>query len=247
MADDREQRVLAEDELYQQYEQSVITELERELAAPARRRSIARVCVVSFVVFMVLGNVAIAAASLVAQRLDRTVHLELPGVHNGFVVDDKVWRGAAPGEEAYRSLAAAGAATIVDLRAEDDLEIDRELLRELGLRRVHIPIRDGQRPSDAQVRHFIEVVNETRDGTVFVHCGAGVGRTGSIVAAYRLLGGTASRFEVLRDNLTAGPPSLEQLSYAANSSITGTHDPNPILVGASRVLDAPRRIWSYIK
>lgn len=246
MIDFRDARVLGT-EPYELYERRVLTDLETELAAPSRARRIVRACVVSFLAFMLLGNLAVASASLIAQRHDRTVHLELAGVHNGFVVDEKVWRGAAPSEEAYRSLAAAGATTIVDLRGEDHLVTDHDLLRELGLRRVHIPIRDGQRPSDAQVRHFIDVVNDNQRGTVFVHCGAGVGRTGSMVAAYRLMGGTASRVDVLRDNLAAGPPSLEQLSYMANSSITGTHDPHPILVGASRVLDAPRRIWSYVK
>lgn len=215
---------------------------------PARSsplRLVLRGLIIAFVAFMVLGNVAVAVTSLVAQRHPRTTELKIDGVHNGFVVDDQLWRGGAPSPDGYRSLAAAEVTTIVDLRAERDLGIDEQLLREEGLKRVHIPIRDGQRPSDAQLARFAEVM-ASEPGRVFVHCGAGVGRTGAVIGAYRALRGEDS-LQILRDNLAAGPPSLEQLSYMFNSTVERAHDPHPALVAASRVLDAPRRMWSYVK
>lgn len=217
----------------------------RVLARPSRWRHALRGLIIGFVAFMVLGNVAVAVTSLLAQRSPRTIQLKLDGIHNGFVVDENLWRGAAPSAEGYRSLAAADVTTVIDLRAERDLDIDDQLLREEGLERIHIPIRDGQRPSDAQLARFAEIM-ASEPGRVFVHCGAGVGRTGSMIGAYRALQGHDPK-DILRDNLAAGPPSLEQLSYMFNSTMERAHDPHPALVMASRVLDAPRRLWSYVK
>ena len=96
-------------------------------------------------------------------------------VDNLAAVDAKVWRGAAPGSPAaYRSLAAAGVTTVVDLRAERQLPIDADIARSYGLTLVSLPIRDGQIPTCQQIAEFLEVV-ETSPGTVFLHCGAGVG------------------------------------------------------------------------
>lgn len=75
--------------------------------------------------------------------------------------------------------------TIIDLRAERDLDIPQGLPAELDVERVRLPVRDGQAPPPGVVREVLRVVEEA-DGTVFLHCGAGVGRTGSIVAAYRV-------------------------------------------------------------
>ena len=88
-------------------------------------------------------------------------------------------------------------------------------------------------------------VRITSPGKVFVHCGAGVGRTGSMVASYLVATGKASPREALEKNLAVGPPSLEQVSYVAR--LDGDFDrPNPGLVAVSRFLDAPRRIWSRV-
>jgi protein tyrosine phosphatase (PTP) superfamily phosphohydrolase (DUF442 family) len=210
--------------------------------APLRRfRRYALLAVAGFVGFLVLGNLTIVAASL-SLRGDS---LPAPDVRvdNFRVVDDQVWRGAAPSAATYRDLAAAGATTVVDLRAEDDLTVDTALLDDLGITRFHLPFRDGQIPSQAQVDHFLGIVRNS-NGPVFVHCGAGVGRTGAMVAAYLVRTGEADGVEALRRNLSVGPPSLEQVTFAA--TLEGAHAdrvPAPVVI-VSRVLDAPRRLWS---
>ena len=93
---------------------------------------------------------------------------------------------------------------------------DEELLAELGLSRFHLPVRDGQLPTAEQAARFVEIV-EASDGIVYVHCGAGVGRTGAMVAHYLTTTGETSSSEALRRNLAVGPPSLEQILFAARA------------------------------
>lgn len=176
-----------------------------------------------------------------------------PGVPKFAAVDERLWRGAAPDGLGYRTLAERGVRTIVDLRAEEHLEDISPWLTSLGVTLVRIPIRDGQAPTQAQVDRFRDAVRSS-PGTVFVHCGAGIGRTGVMAATYLVEERGESPRLALRENLELGPPSLEQLDYV--SDLEGTpagsgratsaevERPGAVVVGASRVLDAPRRLWS---
>jgi protein tyrosine phosphatase (PTP) superfamily phosphohydrolase (DUF442 family) len=221
---------------------SLDLDLEKSVGPLRRLRRLALLGAVGFVAFMLLGNLTILGASLTA-RGTGTLPAPAVRVDNFRVVDEQVWRGAAPSEATFRDLAAAGATTIVDLRAEDDLTVDQALLTDLGLRRFHLPIRDGQIPSQAQVDDFMAIVGDS-DGPVFVHCGAGVGRTGAMVAAYLVGVGEANGLQAVRQNLSVGPPSLEQLTFAATLDGAEAHRvPAPVVV-VSRILDAPRRLWS---
>jgi protein-tyrosine phosphatase len=161
-------------------------------------------------------------------------------VSNLRFIDEHLWRSAAPTEDGYRNLAALGMTTVVDLRAEKDLVDHEAFLESIGVDLVRMPIRDGQVPPQQVIDDFLAVVHDS-PGPVLVHCGAGVGRTGVVVAAYMLAAGH-SGIDAVRHNLSVGPPSLEQLSYA----VSGGEDPNVVVTGLSRVLDAPRRIWHNI-
>ncbi len=77
------------------------------------------------VLSLVVGNLAILAASKWARSTTPLTRIEsMPGIDKLQAVDAKLWRGAAPTEDGYRNLAAAGTTTVVDLRAEDGLEQD---------------------------------------------------------------------------------------------------------------------------
>ncbi|KAJ3368444.1 Dual specificity protein phosphatase cdc14a [Allomyces arbusculus] len=52
-----------------------------------------------------------------------------------------------------------------------------------GIEHVEMYFPDGSCPSDAIVRRFLDLA-ESRDGPLAVHCKAGLGRTGSLIAAY---------------------------------------------------------------
>ena len=194
---------------------------------------------------LVVSNAGIALAVPVVRLsvpVDRPA--DVRGVEHLRAVDDKVWRGDAPSREGYAGLAKAGVTTVVDLRAERDIEPPLDLLRDLGLTRVALPVRDGQTPTPEQVRAFQRVVAES-PGLVYVHCGAGVGRTGSMAGAYLVSAGDDAGDALLR-NLSVGPPSVEQIWYVARSDGSLQQPPLPVRA-LSRVLDAPRRTWSNLR
>ena len=210
-------------------------------AAPHPRRHVVR-AVIAVVAFLVLGNALILGTTLFFRFATPAAAAEAEGIANVHPVDDKVIRGAAPNADGLRDLAAAGVTTIIDLRAEADLASHDELLADLGIERFHLPIRDGQLPTEAQAAELIRIVEEA-PGKVFLHCGAGVGRTGAMTAWYLNVTGQAEGSEALRRNLSVGPPSLEQIVFSVTTAGGEYRRPGPVVTVLSRVLDGPRRIW----
>ena len=94
---------------------------------------------------------------------------------------------------------------------------------------------------DAGVTTVIDLRSDSERGASVdvVHCGAGVGRTGAMVAASETALGEMGGAEAARRNLAVGPPSLEQLAFAVREG----ERPGPVVTALSRVLDSPRRIW----
>jgi protein-tyrosine phosphatase len=201
---------------------------------------------VGFVVFMVVGNVAIAVASQIARRPTPNEPLaSVAGVKHLHAVDTRVWRSSAPSRDAYAAVAGRGVRTVIDLRAERDLRDDSSHLAAHSVELVRLPIRDGQTPTPTQVETALSVIRSS-EGIVLVHCGAGVGRTGTIAAAYLVDTGAATPRQAVSRNLAVGPPSLEQIWYVANLDHGFEQPPFAVKV-VSRTLDAPRRIWSRVR
>jgi protein-tyrosine phosphatase len=207
---------------------------------------VAAMLLAAVVGLVVVGNVAIMAASWWANRTTSTSTIgSVRGVDNLQAVDDRLWRGAAPTADGYRGLAQGGITTVVDLRAESGVTADAEAVRQLGMRYVHLPVRDGQVPDAEQVSAFLRLVDEA-PGRVFVHCGAGVGRTGAMVGAY-LVGKGGDVVQALKRNLAVGPPTLEQVVFVAKLDRRDGFTPVGAGVTAmSRVIDFPRRAWHVI-
>src|SRR3989338_10219871 len=105
-----------------------------------------------------------------------------------YQVDPSLYRGAQPTPEGFRRLADLGVKTVVNLRAQGRVRRvqERQVVESLGMRWVSLPMRSYWRPTDAQVRAFLEVVSDPSRQPVFVHCQQGEDRTGSLVAVYRV-------------------------------------------------------------
>lgn len=196
--------------------------------------------VVSLSILAMSGSARSAQRAAAAQRVQG-----VPGVHNFTHVDRHLWRGGAPTSEGYERLSALGVRTVIDLRAERLSAADLRAPARAGLPVVRVPVRDGQAPAQDQVARFLSAV-ERSPGPVFVHCGAGVGRTGSMAAAYLVRTGQATAAEATARSLAVGPPSLEQIAFMRGLTPDRAGSPPAAVVALSRVADSPRRSWSRL-
>ena len=99
-------------------------------------------------------------------------------------MDDRFYRGAQPLESDYQSLKDLGITTIIDLR-NDPTDYEKAAAEALGMKYVNIPMSGWKRPQMEDVNTFLALVDNPETGKFFVHCKAGIHRTGVIGAAYR--------------------------------------------------------------
>lgn len=215
---------------------------------PRRAGRVLLAGLLAYVLLWALGNGGILAASLASRALDEGAAApeSIPGIPHLRQVDDQLWRGGAPSTGSYEALAAAGVSTVVDLRAGDHVDRAAQAARDAGLRVERVPLEDGRAPTAQEVDGLLDII-EGSDGPVFIHCNAGVGRTGSMTASYLVATGQEQARSALRRSLSVGPPSLEQVAYMALLEPGEAPDavPTPV-VALSRAIDAPRHVWGAL-
>ena len=109
----------------------------------------------------------------------------LPAFHQ---VDEGLYRGGQPSVEGLRQLAGMGVKTVISLRQPSAASRkERELVEQLGMRWVNLPMWFWWRPSDRQIREFLDIAQDSESRPVFVHCRQGWNRAGIMVAIYRIV------------------------------------------------------------
>jgi tyrosine-protein phosphatase SIW14 len=106
-------------------------------------------------------------------------------IKNFGAMDDVLYRGGQPAESDYKLLADFGIKTIVDLR-NDEESFAKSAAEAAGMRYVNISMDGVSAPSDADVAKFLSVVNDPASGKIYMHCKAGIHRTGAMGAVYRI-------------------------------------------------------------
>lgn len=87
------------------------------------------------------------------------------------------------GEQAARRLAIEGITLIINMYEKAD---EPELLERLGARSIHLPVLGSCAPTLLQLDIGVQAISQAleRGEKVAVHCGAGLGRAGTMLAAY---------------------------------------------------------------
>jgi len=107
------------------------------------------------------------------------------GVSNFGRVTPRLYRGAQPSDEGFRTLQKMGVTIDVNFR-DGVAPAEQREVESLGIKYVQIPWSAASEPSTAQVVQFLDLVRDNPQATVFVHCKRGADRTGTMVAAYRI-------------------------------------------------------------
>ena len=110
-----------------------------------------------------------------AQPIDRQ---SLPNLHR---VSATIYRSAQPRDDAQQALTELGIKSVISLRWSAD---DAKLLP--NVRRIHAPIESWDVDHN-EVMRALRALIDPANQPVLVHCRHGADRTGTVVAAYRMI------------------------------------------------------------
>lgn len=138
-------------------------------------------------------------------------HKKAPGLPNFGQVTPNLFRGAQPDRHGYRTLQGMGINIVVDMRGDAS---EQSAVEKLGMQYVAITW-NAHSPSDEVIARFLSIVEENPDKKIFVHCHAGVDRTGMAIASYRMAREGWSSNEAMKEMQLFGFNGFHHLRFPA--------------------------------
>jgi atypical dual specificity phosphatase len=116
-------------------------------------------------------------------------------------------------QSAVVELQSHGISMLVNLHERPDPD---DILAQLQAQTVHLPVPDSHAPTQHQLDEGVAAIeNALKEGQrVAVHCGAGLGRSGTLIAAYLVSQGS-SPDDAMAQVRNARPGSIETLEQEA--------------------------------
>jgi atypical dual specificity phosphatase len=104
-------------------------------------------------------------------------------IHPGLAGSARPGSSSGDVEDDLKEALADGITAVVSLT---ESPLDEELLSRLGLRYFHLPIEDFTAPDLDTIAKYVRFVDAeiASGGKVLTHCAAGIGRTGTMLAAW---------------------------------------------------------------
>lgn len=131
---------------------------------------------------LLLLNGGYGATKIVQRPASWATPIQMEGVPNLHKVSDSLYRSAQPSAEGIANLKAMGIETIVNLRS---FHSDRDELGNSGIAYEHIFMKTWH-PEEEDAVRFLQIVTNSKNGPVLVHCQHGADRTGTMCALYRV-------------------------------------------------------------
>jgi atypical dual specificity phosphatase len=112
-------------------------------------------------------------------------------------------------QSAVTELKDRGITMLVNLHERPDR---KDILEQLQAQTIHLPVPDSHAPTAAQLDAGVAAISEAlvRGERVAVHCGAGLGRSGTLIAAYLVSQGALPN-DAIAQVRGARPGSIETL------------------------------------
>jgi protein tyrosine/serine phosphatase len=134
---------------------------------------------------LALALVAVVSFATIALAQTSPGNFAGISIKNFGQMDDNFYRGAQPSQSDYKALADFGIKTIIDLRSDFE-PYAKSAAESAGLKYYLIPMNGISAPSNENVAQFLKIVNDPSTGKFYVHCKAGIHRTGAMGAVYRI-------------------------------------------------------------
>jgi uncharacterized protein (TIGR01244 family) len=123
-------------------------------------------------------SLCLAVSSLADEPNEAEVvrKIEVGETPNVKTTGEKIFFGGQPAPEDFALFKDKGVKTIINLRSQEEVEglafNEEEIVKELGMNYVHVPLKGGQLDDD-HLRDTVKAIAGARASNVLIHCASG--------------------------------------------------------------------------